>query len=168
MFPYIKQPRTILRNSNHSFYDGSGKIISFNQAKSLLESETRFVIKPAIYSGEGIDIFFYEKDDCHDMDFQIMMESYGSDYIVQEVITQHEVLANIHPSSLNTIRVISFCSVAKFIFLHHSRMGVEGSRQQCFCRRDCLSVKSDGRLEAGIDKLSRWTERHPVELFSVR
>lgn len=164
LFPYIKQPRTILRNSNHSFYDGSGKIISFNQAKSLLESETRFVIKPAIYSGEGIDIFFYEKDDCHDMDFQIMMESYGSDYIVQEVITQHEVLANIHPSSLNTIRVISFLFGGE-VHISSSilRMGVGGSRLDNVSAGGlACPVKPDGRLEnKAMDKLSQWTERHP-------
>ena len=164
LFPYLKQPRTILRNCNQSFYDGSGKIISFSQAKSILESEKRFVIKPAIYSGEGVDIFFYEKDNCPDIDFQKLMESYGSDYIVQEVIAQHEVLADIHPSSLNTIRVISFLFGGE-VHISSSilRMGVEGSRlDNVSAGGIACPVKSDGRLEAkGIDKLSRWTERHP-------
>jgi hypothetical protein len=164
LFPYLKQPRTILRNSNNSFYDGSGNIISFSKAKSILESENCFVIKPAIYSGEGVDIFFYEKDNCPDMDFQKLMESYGSDYIVQEVITQHEVLANIHSASLNTIRVISFLFGGE-VHISSSilRMGMGGSRlDNVSAGGIACPVKPDGSLEAkGINKLSQWTEKHP-------
>ena len=164
LFPYLKQPRTILKNSNYSFYDGSGKSISFSQAKSILESEKRFVIKPAIYSGEGVDIFFYEKDNHQDMDIQKLMESYGSDYIIQDVVTQHEILANIHSASLNTIRVISFLFGGK-VHISSSilRMGVEGLRlDNVSAGGIACPVKSDGRLEAkGINKLSQWTERHP-------
>ncbi|MGI6669699.1 MAG: sugar-transfer associated ATP-grasp domain-containing protein [Acetivibrionales bacterium] len=129
LFPYLKQPRTILRNSNNCFFDSSGRIISFAQAKSLLESEDRFVIKPSIYSGEGVDIFFYEKKDNHDLDIHSLMKSYGSDYVVQEVVAQHEILASIHPESLNTIRVISFLFQGE-VHISSSilRMGVGKSR----------------------------------------
>ncbi|MGI6326059.1 MAG: hypothetical protein ACOX1U_03665 [Saccharofermentanales bacterium] len=69
LFPSLKQPKTILRNSNHCFYDATGRILSFDQAKSVLKSKKRFVIKPAIYSGEGVDIFFYEREKDPDLDF---------------------------------------------------------------------------------------------------
>ncbi|NLX63192.1 MAG: hexapeptide transferase [Clostridiaceae bacterium] len=164
LFPYLKQPRTILKNSNHCFYDGSGRIISFSQAKSLLESEKRFVIKPAIYSGEGVNVFFYDKDSCPNMDIQKLMESYGTDYIVQEVITQHEILAAIHPSSLNTIRVISFLFGGE-VHISSSilRMGVGGSRLDNVSAGGlACPIQPDGRLEdKAMDKLSRWTEKHP-------
>jgi hypothetical protein len=164
LFPYMKQPRTILRNINKCFFDGSGKIISFAQAKSLLKSEERFVIKPAIYSGEGVDIFFYEKDVDGEIDLQDLMESYGSDYIVQEVVAQHEVLASIHPESINTIRVISFLFQGE-VHISSSilRMGVAGSRLDNFSAGGiACPILPDGRLaERALDRRTQWVTSHP-------
>lgn len=165
LFPYLKQPRTILRNSNNCFFDGSfGKIISFAQAKSILESAERFVIKPSIYSGEGVDIFFYEKDDNRDLDIESLMKSYRSNYIVQEVLAQHEVLASIHPESLNTIRVISFLFQGE-VHISSSilRMGVGGSRFDNVSKGGfACPIRPDGRLEKeAVNKKSQWVTTHP-------
>lgn len=164
LFPYLRQPRTILRNSNHCFYDDSGKLISFRQAKSLLESEKQFVLKPAIYSGEGADIFFYDRDNNPNLDFEHLIKSYGRDFIIQDIVKQHEILASIHPSSLNTIRVISFLFQEE---VHISsailRMGVGGSRlDNISVGGIACPIHPDGRLEnKGIDKRSQWVTVHP-------
>lgn len=164
LFPFLKQPRTILRNSNHCFFDSSGKIISFARAKSLLEPEERFVIKPAIYSGEGVDIFFYEKNENNDVDFQGLMKSYGSDYIVQEAVAQHKILASIHPESLNTIRVISFLYRGE-VHISSSilRMGVGRSRLDNVSAGGlACPVLADGRLaKKAINRQSQWVTSHP-------
>lgn len=164
LFPYLKQPRTILRNSNHSFYDDSDNFIDYSQAKSLLESEKQFVIKPAIYSGEGVDILFYERDDDNEVDFDSLMKSYGSDYIVQDVVTQHKVLAAIHPRSLNTLRVISFLFQGE-VHISSSilRMGVKGSRLDNVSTGGlACPVQADGRLKSkAVDKNSQWVTSHP-------
>ncbi|HHU64005.1 MAG TPA: hexapeptide transferase [Clostridiales bacterium] len=164
LFPYLKQPRTIIRNSNNCFFDSCGNIISFDRAKSLLEAEQRFVIKPAIYSGEGVDIFFYEKDNNNNIDLQSLMKSYGSNYIVQEVVSQHEVLASIHPQSLNTIRVISFLFRGK-VHISSSilRMGVGGSRLDNVSAGGlACPILPDGRLkERAMNIRSQWMTRHP-------
>ncbi|NLL38050.1 MAG: hexapeptide transferase [Clostridiales bacterium] len=163
LFPYIKQPRAILRNSNNCFYDSSGNIISFSQAKSILETEQRFVIKPAIYSGEGVDVLFFDSA-SHDMDIQDLLKSYGSNYIVQEVVTQHKVLASVHPASLNTIRVISFLFQGE---VHISsailRMGVGGSRLDNFSAGGiACPILPDGKLaEKAIDRNYQWITSHP-------
>lgn len=164
LFPYLKQPRTILRNRNHCFYDASGEIINFSQAKSILESEDSFLIKPAIYSGEGVDIFFYEKDNGQNVNLENLMDAYGSDYIVQKVVSQHEILANIHPNSLNTIRVISFLFQGE---VHISsailRMGVGGSRlDNVSAGGIACPIHPDGNLaKKAIDRFSQWVEIHP-------
>lgn len=164
LFPYLKQPRTIIKNSSHCFYDGSGNIISFAQAKSLLESEPSFVIKPAIYSGEGVDIFFYEKDNSNNIDLQKLLQSYGSNYIVQEVLDQHEVLASIHPESLNTIRVISFIFRGE-VHISSSilRMGVAGSRLDNVSAGGlACPILADGTLaKKAMGIQSQWTTKHP-------
>lgn len=165
LFPYLKQPRTIFRNSNNCFFDGAGKFINFTQAKSLLESEKRFVIKPAIYSGEGVDIFFHDRDDNKEIDFQAIMKSYGSDYIVQEVVTQHKVLASIHPESLNTIRVISFLFRGEVhITSSILRMGVAGSRlDNVSAGGVACPILHNGSLEGrATNKQSQWMTSHPA------
>ncbi|NMA65279.1 MAG: hexapeptide transferase [Clostridiaceae bacterium] len=164
LFPFLKQPRTIIRNSNDCFFNNFGQIISFDEAKSLLEFEERFVIKPAIYSGEGVDIFFYEKDMHHNIDIEDLMKSYGTDYIVQEVVSQHRVLASIHPDSINTIRVISFLYSGE---VHISsailRMGVAGSRLDNFSAGGiACPILPDGKLEErALNNQLQWITSHP-------
>ena len=164
LFPYLKQPRTIVRNTNNCFYDGFGQIISFEQAISLLETEKSFVIKPSIYSGEGVDIFFYEKDKHHNMNIQELLKSYGTDYIVQGVVSQHKILSSIHPESINTIRVISFLFRGE---VHISsailRMGVAGSRLDNFSAGGiACPILPDGRLEErALNNELQWITSHP-------
>ncbi len=164
LFPHLKQPRTILRNSNRCFYDGSGKMINLTCAKSILKSEKRFVIKPAIHSGEGADIYFYDQKTNHKSDIPFLMRAYGFNYIVQEVASQHKVLASIHPKSLNTIRVISFLFQGK---VHISsailRMGVNGSRLDNISAGGlACPIQPNGRLEAkAMNAQSQWMTRHP-------
>lgn len=164
LFPYLKQPRTILRNSNHCFYDGSGKMISFTQAKAILELEKQFVIKPAVYSGEGVDIFFYDREENQDLDFEDMMKSYGSDFIIQDIVKQHKVLESIHAKSLNTIRVISFLFQGE-VHISSSilRMGVGGSRLDNVSAGGlACPIQPDGRLaNKAINKRSEWITSHP-------
>ncbi|NLP33675.1 MAG: hexapeptide transferase [Clostridiales bacterium] len=164
MFPFLKQPRTILKNSNHCFYDGSGNMISLTQAKSILEAEKHFVIKPAIYSGEGVDIFFYDREDNPNLDFNHLLKTYGTDYIVQDIVKQHEVLEAIHPKSLNTIRVISFLFQGE-VYISSSilRMGVGGSRlDNVSAGGIACPIHSDGRLHSkAINRASQWVMCHP-------
>ena len=94
LFPNFKQPRTIIKCSNNIFYDGIGNIISFMQAKSILESEKQFVLKPSVYSGEGVDIIFYDKNEYQSIDFEHILKLYRTDFIVQDIVSQHEVLAS--------------------------------------------------------------------------
>lgn len=164
LFPHLKQPRTILRNSNHCFYDGSGKIVNFTRAKSILKAEKRFVIKPAIHSGEGTDIYFYDQNIDHKTDISFWMKAYGLNYIVQEVVSQHKVLASIHPESLNTIRVISFLFKGE---VHISsailRMGVAGSRiDNVSAGGLACPIRPNGRLEAkAMNAQFQWLSSHP-------
>lgn len=164
LFPYLKQPRTILRSSNHCLYDGSGRMISFDKAVTVLKSENQFVLKPAIYSGEGIDIFFYDRKEYPDLDFEHLMNSYCTDFIVQDIVKQHKVLEAIHAKSLNTIRVISFLFQGE-VHISSSilRMGVGDSRlDNVSAGGIACPIQPDGRLaEKAINKRSEWLTSHP-------
>ena len=92
------------------------------------------------------------------------MDTYRENYIVQEDIKQHEVLASIHSASLNTIRVISFLFQGE---VHISsailRMGVGGSRLDNVSTGGlACPVQLDGQLEKeAMNKDSKWLTHHP-------
>jgi hypothetical protein len=117
-----------------------------------------------VYSGEGVDIIFYDKNEYQSIDFEHILKLYRTDFIVQDIVSQHEVLASIHPKSLNTIRVISFLFQGK---IHISsailRMGVDGSRlDNVSAGGIACPINPDGRLAPkGINKNSEWIDRHP-------
>ena len=63
------------------------------------------------------------------MDFASLMNLYKRNYIVQEIASQHESLEDIHPNSLNTIRIISFLfQGASSYFISYFKNGCWGSR----------------------------------------
>src|SRR5690625_5761760 len=103
----------ILRNSNGCYFDGMGKIVDRSQAITLLKAEKSFVLKPAIYSGEGVDIMFYDRDQDGIIDYDALLTTYGSDFLVQEVVRQHETLASLKDrksTRLNSSHTaISYC-----------------------------------------------------------
>lgn len=122
------------------------------------------MVKPAIYSGEGVDIFFYDADQNKEVNFGRLMEAYDENYIVQEVVKQHNILASIHPASLNTIRVISFLFQGE---VHISsailRMGVGGSRLDNVSTGGlACPVRLDGKLaKEAMNQHSEWQTHHP-------
>ena len=164
LFPYLKQPRTILRNSSHSFYNGDGTIISAYQAKELLEQEPRFVIKPSINTGEGVGVYFFDERDPGAPERQHLLNQYYTDYIVQEDMRQHPQLAEFHPDSLNTIRIISLLYQGEVhITSTILRMGVDGSRVDNFSAGGiACPIEVDGRLAPrALSGSSEWLSSHP-------
>ena len=164
LFPYLKQPRTILSCSNYNYFDENGWPISLSMAKHLLTAESRFVLKPSIYSGEGADIFFYDRSESPFMNWDELLATYKTDFIVQEVAEQHPTLAAIHEDSLNTIRIISFLFRGE---VHISsailRMGVGGSRLDNISAGGiACPIGPDGRLaDQAMNRKSEWMTEHP-------
>src|SRR5690625_800973 len=164
MFPELRQPRMILSNSNGCYFDGMGKLVDRSQAITLLKAEKSFVLKPAIYSGEGVDIMFYDRDQDGIIDYDALLTTYGSDFLVQEVVRQHETLASLNESSLNTIRVISFLFQQD---VHISsailRMGADGSRLDNISAGGLsCPIRPDGSLEEkALNRYSEWVTEHP-------
>lgn len=127
-FPEAKQPVIVIRKINGFYYDNVYNIISQNEALEKCLNTSQLIIKPSVGTGGGKGIKFWKDTDGF-QDLKGYLSSAGSDFIVQEIIIQHDNLKKIHPNSINTIRVATLLFKDKVHILSTIlRMGINGSR----------------------------------------
>lgn len=108
-FPDVVRPATICKNIAGVYYDSQMNPIQKDQALALcLDFDDEFLIKPSIDSGEGRLIKFFEKGTADLDGVTKTFDAIGANFIVQAAVKQHEDIARLNPSSVNTVRVISF------------------------------------------------------------
>lgn len=89
---------------------------------------------------------------------------YGKNFIVQCVVKQHKILNDIHPNSVNTIRVITILIKNKVNVLSSClRMGCRGSRVDNISSSGVsCGILGDGRLRSvGYDLNGNKVFQHP-------
>lgn len=125
-FPAIKQPRTIIRYVNGSYFTSDYAYISQTEASQLISDEPNPVLfKPSKESGQGRNIFkLFVKDSVLWVDKR-QIESITDlnqiapkGFIVQEIISQHKEIEDIYPFSVNTVRLITLRLHGEIIVLN--------------------------------------------------
>lgn len=109
-FPDVLRPKTIIKNSNGFFSNGI-KSISKEEAFELCKDIEAAVIKPSLEGmwGRGVRVFSSSKGIVGEAEtISQLLNSYNDNYIVQEKICQHPNMAKLNPTSLNTLRILSF------------------------------------------------------------
>lgn len=109
-FPDVNRPKTIIKNINGYFYDGSSPITR-DEAIERCWNINAAVSKPSLESmwGKGIHVFSVSDGVMNTgISIEELMDSYGKNYIIQEKVEQHEDMAKLNPTSLNTLRVLSY------------------------------------------------------------
>ncbi|WP_270543501.1 sugar-transfer associated ATP-grasp domain-containing protein [Butyricimonas paravirosa] len=145
-FPDICRPKTIIKNINGYYYD-SENAISETQAFDMCRNVPIAVIKPTLEGmwGEGVRLFSCEngivKDDGSDL--SKLLCSYGKNFIVQEKVEQHPDMSQLNPSSLNTLRVLSYRRQNEVVILYTIiRIGRKGKN---------VDNETAGGINADID-----------------
>ena len=109
-FPDIIRPKTFVKNINGYYYDDS-KPISVEEAIERCQNLEGAVSKPTQEGmwGSGVKVFSTQNGVLNDgTGIKALMESYGKNFIIQERINQHDTMALLNPTSLNTLRVLSY------------------------------------------------------------
>lgn len=138
----------------NGFYYHSDRLISKAKAIEICDNQENLIIKPTVHTGGGknVDLFNTENGFLKDKSVAIskLFEAYKTNYIVQKAVKQNEVMQRLNPTSLNTLRVMTFlretqASVLSIIV----RMGREGSiiDNSTIGGLSC-GVQSDGALNA--------------------
>lgn len=112
--PQAKLPTPVLKNINGKYFSGDNKLISIEKAVSLLKNNNNnMIIKPSLDTGGGRGVSKIQGDnhkiylDSHPIEFEGLLEIYKKNFIVQEIVCQHDSLKRIYPDSLNTIRLMT-------------------------------------------------------------
>lgn len=126
LFPDVKQPEIVVRKINGIYYDASYHMLSEDDAMKLCGRVNKLIIKPANETGGSRGIKFWNKE-FGEANLRNIFG--GGNYVAQKLIVQHEILSEIHPSSVNTLRVISLLMNGKVNILSTVlRMGVNGNK----------------------------------------
>lgn len=110
--PHTHQPKIYLKNMG-GYYYAEGKAITRDEAVNVCKDLGDVIIKPSL-TGRGVGVRKVhlengmvngEKQSVDDL-----FNEYQADFLVQKVIEQHSHMSALNPSSINTIRVVSYRS----------------------------------------------------------
>jgi hypothetical protein len=114
-------PRGILHGVNNNFFDCDyGLINTLDQdlLENLLADFTRVILKPTLDTRGGKNIECFERvngafinNSNQRLSPEYLNKMRNSDFIIQEAIASHPFYSHFNPSSLNTIRMITYRSV---------------------------------------------------------
>lgn len=113
----INQPQTILHTRNNSFLDHEHNIISQQKALEIIQNTqcNKIFIKPRFGVG-GLNIhilnkihpnLFFDKQKNISLTLEYLENIAKQDYIIQIGLTQHPIMTEIYPHSINTFRIVT-------------------------------------------------------------
>ena len=108
--PHTHQPEIYLKNMG-GYYYFEGRAVSEEEALSLCENLGEVIIKPSLTGrGKGVKriVIANGKTDYKNLSLKEVFDEYNADFLIQKVIRQHAGMAALNPSSINTIRIVSY------------------------------------------------------------
>ena len=151
LFSGINRPRTIIKNINGYYYDDQHPL-SETEAVERCSNLKEAIIKPSLGGTWGIGVKLIQSSDGIVIDtkhsVKDLFESYKKQsFIVQERLQQHPDLAKLNPTSLNTIRVLSYRRDDEVIIIYAViRIGRKG---QVVDNETAGGIKADIDLQTG-------------------
>lgn len=163
-FRDLKRPETLVKNIAGVFYNNDFEIITRDEAiEYCMNYKKEFLIKPSIDSGEGRLISFFTPGEYKKKELIATLDNMGANYIVQAGVEQHEELSRLNPSSLNTIRIVSFLFENEVHILSAIlRMGASDARvDNVGAGGFACPILKDGRLnEVGVNRKAEWRNKN--------
>ncbi len=154
LFPNAMQPGTVVKNINGFFFNDKGEIIDKESVRDVTKNYDMVFIKPTLDTGGGKNVsvlnFKDKQQNTEEKEFSQLLDSYGKNFILQQKVEQHEIMADLNPTSLNTFRVMSYLRNTEVMILSIIvRMGREGAiTDNSTTGGISCGVKSDGSLNA--------------------
>ena len=130
LFPGENIVHSILKNMK-GYYYYEGRPVSEDEAVELCKNLEKVIIKPSKESeGRGVQLFS-AKDGITDLSGKTvaaLFKEYKKDFLVQEWVHQHAGMAALNPTSVNTMRILSYRSGMEVLIVYSVvRIGRNGS-----------------------------------------
>ncbi len=150
MFYDINRPQTIVKNV-HGYYDDGHHPLSETEAIERCSNLKEAIIKPTLGGtwGRGVKLIQSTDGIITETNGSVkdLFASYKQNFIVQERLEQHPDLAKLNPTSLNTIRVMSYHRGNEVVILYAViRIGRKG---QIIDNETAGGIKADIDLQTG-------------------
>lgn len=162
-FSDVRQPKTAFHYMNGIWHLGDYTVCSLEEALESASQYDAIVIKNALDAGKGASLKFWKKEDGKEK-LRSLMESANADIVAQEFIGQHPQLAAFNPTSVNSIRIVTFVFDNEVkVLAAYLRMGQDGAMLDNVCAGGlCCAVNPDGTLKKiGYDRHAVPFEQHP-------
>jgi len=134
------------------FYNSYFQPVSFEKALEMIPSNAPVVLKKSLDTGGGKGVSFYSSKELI-KDANAIIAIHGGNFVAQEHVKQHDWFARFNHTSVNTIRVVTYRSVADekvYVIQALLRVGKKGM---------LVDNQSSGGVAVGIDKngfLNSW------------
>ncbi len=155
IYPELPFPQTFLRGITGNIYDANMNFLTLEEGVNLLLEHRDFIIKPSVDSAYGNKV---EKislpSDCDEAKGMIKdaIRNIGSNFVVQEVLKQHPIMATLNPTSINSCRFTSMYIDGRYGVSVALRFGKKGSHIDNWSKGYFVGVTSDGVLnDIGYD-----------------
>ena len=130
LFPRENVVHSILKNIN-GYYYYEGDPVSEADAINLCGNLKNVIIKPSRESeGHGVQLFNAKAGitDLNGKTVALLFKEYKKDFLIQEWVQQHERMAALNPTSVNTMRILSYRSGMEVLIIYSVvRIGRSGS-----------------------------------------
>ena len=107
---YIEIPKTYLMKINGKFFDSNYNPISKTESINLLNNS--FIIKKSCDSNSGKGVQIVNLKNGYDIKTGIKIDdlliNFDNNFIIQELVKQHECVNKIYEKSVNTLRVVTY------------------------------------------------------------
>lgn len=151
LLPGARVPRTVLKNTN-GFFFFDGKPVSEQEAVALCSDLKDVIIKPSLKSkGSGVRKFQAEggTTNLDGLTVAQLFQRYGKNFQIQECVRQHPRMAALNPTSLNTLRILTYRSgmevLVVYAVIRIGRLGSEIDNQSS--GGISTAIGEDGRLK---------------------
>lgn len=175
LFPQFNKPRTVLKNVRGQFFTDKNKHLSLKDAKKILfNNDSEYIIKSSdIENGKSIKKIKIDGNqiimDNYPYSFHEIVEQYKSNFIIQTIIKQHPMLAKLHPSSVNTLRIVTlrWNNEIKHIYTF-CRFGVDGDiKDNAGQGGIVIGIDDNGNfMGKGSNRVKKF-DKHPTTLVKI-
>lgn len=123
-------PYQVIYNMGGTFYDSNGEPLSKDEAiKLVVNYPNDIIVKPTVNTTWGKGVILITPEERTADTVRNLFDNYKMDFSFEEKIVQHSDLASFNPTSLNTIRIVTYRKLnGEIIFLYAlQRFGGKGA-----------------------------------------